>query len=343
MRKDILDILRCIRCDSRKFTVQQEARNDTEIRSGVLVCDNCKALYPIEDGILNLLSDANEPALVERKAMDSDEYISDEDGRKYKIDKGTIERFKDKFLLLPEGDESPIFKRGGSFQTIQEASDRFYDTFDSLNIKGNERVLEIGACFGYASRKFAEKGCKVTAIDISNYLKAADVFIGESYIDRVFCDMHNLPFAENTFDIVFGAAVLHHSKDLANVFGQIRRVLCQSGKLVLINESARGRFEKVHYSFSQMQEKGFQDTSYTIPEWKQPARKAGFKKVKIEFLSLAGDYITRHKNRGTKDNFKIKVAYFLKKHKIVEAVLLSFLIVPRILFRPKSWRMICYK
>ena len=65
---------------------------------------------------------------------------------------------KDRFLSFPEGDGSYFFKSGGSFQSIAEASDRFYSTLDYMRLTGKERILEIGSCFSYASFKFAQKG-----------------------------------------------------------------------------------------------------------------------------------------------------------------------------------------
>ena len=54
MRRDLLDILACP--DDKAalaLTAQQEA--DGEIVSGALTCAACGAVYPIEDGIPNLL------------------------------------------------------------------------------------------------------------------------------------------------------------------------------------------------------------------------------------------------------------------------------------------------
>ncbi|MFA5351278.1 MAG: hypothetical protein WC357_08135, partial [Candidatus Omnitrophota bacterium] len=78
-------------------------------------------------------------------------------------------------------------------------------------------------------------------------------------------------------------------------------------------------------------------------EWKKAARDGGFRKAKIEFLSLAADYVTRRTNRGAKLDFKLKLAYFFKNHPRFEKFLLWFTILPRLLTRPKSWRIICYK
>ena len=343
MRETLLKFLRCPSCLSNSLSLSIDGSNQTEIRSGEIVCNHCSNNYKIEDGIIDFLNNANANVLRERSAMDDDQYITDESGNKYKIRNETIEKFKDKLITLPEGDGSYLFKRGGSFQSTAEASDRFYSALSDLSLTGREKILEIGACFSYASFKFAKKGCSVVALDISNYLRVSDLFIKEAYFDRIFSDMHFMPFVDSTYDIVFGSAILHHSKNLKDAFKEIRRVLKPGGKLVLINEAARGVFEKIHPVFKQMEEKGFGDTSYAIPEWIKGAQEGGFKKIRIVFSSLADDYITRHKNRNSKPSFKIELAHFFQKNRKLESFVLFFTVLPRFLFRPKSWKLICYK
>ena len=92
-----------------------------------------------------------------------------------------------------------------------------------------------------------------------------------------------------------------------------------------------------------MEEKGFGDTAYNLLEWKKGAQEGGFKKVKIIFSSLADDYITKYKNRGGRHTLKVKIAYLFKKHRRFERFLLWFIILPRLLSRPKSWKLVCYK
>jgi len=343
MKESILEIIKCPGCGNKSLKLTPQETNRIEVRSGRLLCLSCAAEYKIEDGIIDFLHNANANVLRERKAMDEDDYITDDCGNKFKITDAVIRRFSDKFLVFPEGDGSSFFKKGGSFQSTAEASGRFYSALEDLRLTGKERILEIGACFSYASYKFAQKGCRVVALDISNYLKVSSLYVEKAYFERLFSDMHRMPFADNSFDIVFGSAVLHHSKDLKAVFAEIRRVLRPGGRLVLINEAGRGVWEKIHPVYKKMQEKGFGDTAYTLWEWKKGAQAGGFKRVKIIFSSLADDYIMKYENRGGEYTFKVKLAYFFKQHHRLEKFLLWFIILPRLLTRPKSWKLSCYK
>ncbi|MFN3384871.1 MAG: methytransferase partner Trm112 [Archaeoglobaceae archaeon] len=54
MKRSLLEILACPKCKGDlDLEVLQEDRE--EIISGKLVCKNCKAVYPIEEGIPNFL------------------------------------------------------------------------------------------------------------------------------------------------------------------------------------------------------------------------------------------------------------------------------------------------
>jgi len=343
MREQILAKLICPDCRKGAWSLKDASLDQIEIRSATVVCNYCQASFKISNGIIDFLHNPNENVLRERVAMDEDEYITDESGGKFKISAEVIQKFKDKFLVFPEGDGSSFFKKGGSFQSTAEASGRFYSAMEDLRLTGREKILEIGACFSYASFKFAQKGCDVVALDISNYLLVSDLYVQKAYFERVFSDMHHMPFLDNSFDIVFGSAVLHHSKSLKDAFAEIRRVLVPGGKLILINEAAKGVLEKVHPVYKQMEEKGFGDTAYNILEWERGARLGGFKRVKSIFSSLADDYVTKYQNRGGRHTFKVKLAYFFKKHRKLESFLLFFTIIPRLLFRPKSWRLVASK
>jgi hypothetical protein len=92
-----------------------------------------------------------------------------------------------------------------------------------------------------------------------------------------------------------------------------------------------------------MENKGYGDISYTIPQWRKGAGRGGFRRIRIEFLSLADDYITRHKNRDTRDNFKLRLMRFFQNHRGVEKLGLALFILPRLLFRQKSWRLTAHK
>lgn len=54
MKESLLDII-CCPLDKHDLELESEERDDGEILEGQLVCTECGEVYPIEDGIPNLL------------------------------------------------------------------------------------------------------------------------------------------------------------------------------------------------------------------------------------------------------------------------------------------------
>ena len=341
MKKEFLDILRCLKCRNNSFHLEEIKRDDVEIRNGKVLCNSCNASYEIDSGILNFIRNPSLDVKSEQYAVDNEEYLWDDRGNRYRIDRYSIAKFKEQFLLLPKGDGSYFFRKGGCFESICKGSHRFYSSLKNMGMKTGIKVLSLGDGFGYASYRFAEYGCNVVALDISKYLFVSDIYVKDRYFERIFADMHDLPFRDKIFDIIFCSAVLHHSKKLIGVFSEIRRTLKPDGRMFAINESARGIFEKNNLLFEDLNKRGYSDTAYTIPEWINAGVSSGFNRVKVEFLSMSDDYIIRQENKDAKLSLILRIAYFLKRHRGFERILLFLLRYPRILFRPRSWRMVC--
>ena len=54
MKEDLMDIL-CCPLDKSELELDVEEREENEILEGTLTCTECGEVYPIEDGIPNLL------------------------------------------------------------------------------------------------------------------------------------------------------------------------------------------------------------------------------------------------------------------------------------------------
>jgi SAM-dependent methyltransferase len=110
------------------------------------------------------------------------------------------------------------------------------------------RGLEIGAGTGYFSLNLLRRGWldEVVATDVSRAmletLSATAERLGlSSGVEVAVCDAEHLPFEDDSFDIVFGHAVLHHIPDLEQAFREFRRVLRPGGVVAFAGEpSQRG-------------------------------------------------------------------------------------------------------
>jgi ubiquinone/menaquinone biosynthesis C-methylase UbiE len=105
-------------------------------------------------------------------------------------------------------------------------------------------ALEIGAGTGYFGLNMLQLGLieRATATDISQGMldALADSARGLGLsVDRVRTEAERLPFPDESFDLVFGHAVLHHIPDLERAFSEFRRVLRPGGVIVFCGEPSR--------------------------------------------------------------------------------------------------------
>jgi SAM-dependent methyltransferase len=106
--------------------------------------------------------------------------------------------------------------------------------FDQLGDVTGRRVLDYGCGHGMAAVVLARRGARVTAFDLSHgYLEEARLRAkaNGAAIAFVRADGDRLPFAAESFDAVWGSAVLHHL-DLGKAARELRRVLCPGGTAV---------------------------------------------------------------------------------------------------------------
>jgi ubiquinone/menaquinone biosynthesis C-methylase UbiE len=103
------------------------------------------------------------------------------------------------------------------------------------------RALEIGAGTGYFSLNLLQAGVVAEAVctDISqgmlDELERSAERLGLR-VGTARCDAQALPFPDESFDLVFGHAVLHHLPDLDAAFREFRRVLRPGGRVAFCGE-----------------------------------------------------------------------------------------------------------
>jgi SAM-dependent methyltransferase len=105
-------------------------------------------------------------------------------------------------------------------------------------------ALEIGAGTGYFSLNLAQLGLieRTTATDISAGMLATLAETAAELgvpIATARAEAEELPFADESFDLVFGHAVLHHVPDLPRALTEFKRVLRPGGAIAFCGEPSR--------------------------------------------------------------------------------------------------------
>lgn len=118
----------------------------------------------------------------------------------------------------------------------------------------NKRVLDIGCGVGEISVFFAGQGATVTGVDISSEMIKTTKTLAKLHkvaqrVNSEIADIQSLPFKSNSFDIVYGKAVLHHV-NLNEAVKEVYRVLKPGGIAIFSDPLDYNLFIKLYESIS---------------------------------------------------------------------------------------------
>ncbi|HUQ31041.1 MAG TPA: class I SAM-dependent methyltransferase [Pyrinomonadaceae bacterium] len=95
-----------------------------------------------------------------------------------------------------------------------------------------KRLLEVGCGMGTDLLQFARGGASCTGVDLTpRSVEISSLHLGLYGLraDFALCDGERLPFADESFDVVYSNGVLHHTPDTAQAVREVHRVLRPGG------------------------------------------------------------------------------------------------------------------
>lgn len=214
--KSKLDILRCPKCKIGNLVFE-----DSQEDQGVS-CQNCSQYFPFgQEGYLPLI-DSLEVNGLKNKMQ---EFWGDTCIEWYsEFDKNLTAE-----TLYENLDELEKMFRHRKHLAVTE--------MQLEEIKGKE-ILEIGSGGGGHSALFKKYGANITSMDITRERVISTArklsFLREGGSLCVWGDGENLPFIDNSFDIVYSNGVLHHSEDTDKCIEEVYRVLKPNGKAIIM-------------------------------------------------------------------------------------------------------------
>jgi ubiquinone/menaquinone biosynthesis C-methylase UbiE len=126
----------------------------------------------------------------------------------------------------------------------QERLKKLVDRLVRLSAPKKPKVLDVGAGTGNLSRKFLDYDCNVTASDVSakslNLLK--EITSHSANLKTKLIVNENLPFKNDSFDIVTSYSVLHHIPNYLNTFKEMLRVAKKNGLIFIDHEANKNRY-----------------------------------------------------------------------------------------------------
>lgn len=152
-------------------------------------------------------------------------------------------------------------------------------------IKGEQKLLEIGCGLGdYASLINNQTGAEVIGLDQSPiFINQARQRHRQAKLSFQAASALAMPFANASFDLVYGNGILHHLPDKRKLFKEIKRVLKIKGKIVFIepniyNPAAYLIFRSFIRKFAQLEP---MEDLFTRSAIIKDLTEAGFTEIKI--------------------------------------------------------------
>ncbi len=210
--RDVECLLRCPQCHADDLTLGD---------GGKVCCAACGSSYrtDAEHGVCNLLAASS--------ATD---------------DKAQIMNWWGDLFRQAYADHAEL--DGATLTTLLDALEDLFTRRELLAVVempidalAGRRVLEIGSGSGAHSALFLRRGASMVAVDITPERVAAtarmlSLLPGEGRVYQA--DAENLPFRDDSFDIVYSNGVLHHSVDTERAVAEAMRVLKPGGLAVVM-------------------------------------------------------------------------------------------------------------
>jgi arsenite methyltransferase len=164
-----------------------------------------------------------------------------------------------------------------------------------IHMLGARRVLEIGCGRGFNLLNLARRNPEVDFVGIDltpwHVRAACLVALRRRNLSIHEGDFHCLPYADESFDLVFSVEAICHAADIYQVVEDVRRVLRPGGRFVTIEPWRRPGFE----SFGEAARKAVRlvETVFILPNmqefdrWLERTTSIGFKQIGSEDVTAA--------------------------------------------------------
>lgn len=181
-------------------------------KGNAYLCAACKATFPMPDGIIDFIPEWDEPASMTQRAIEWAPLVSLYESRLWR--------------------RNPLFEWLTQLSMEEEAD----AVLSAASLKGNEKVLDLACGTGNYSRLFAghlPQG-RVYGVDFSkamlNYAHGKTQRLGVKGVQFIRANVLELPFADESIDVVNCCGALHLFPELDTALAEIQRVLKPGGR-----------------------------------------------------------------------------------------------------------------
>ncbi|MCW8994297.1 MAG: malonyl-ACP O-methyltransferase BioC [Psychromonas sp.] len=153
----------------------------------------------------------------------------------------------------------------------------------SISSVTGDKVLDLGCGTGYFSAKLCEiyPHCRLTCFDLSEAMLAQVDKKRLTQVSSLQGDIDSLPFAENSFDLIFSNLVMQWSADLGCCLRQLKASLKESGKLYF-STLLDGSLDELTQAWKNVDQHPHTNSFLKLETIKQQLQECGFAKLAIK-------------------------------------------------------------
>ena len=187
-------------------------------------------------------------------------------------------------------------------EAIHDASLRTVETIAKTleNLNSDSRVIDLGAGYGGAARYLAKHyGCQVCCLNLSEVQNQRNLQLNQEQnladlVEVKQGSFEDIPYPDNSFDIVWSQDAILHSSDRTHVFQEIKRVLKPGGELIFTDpmESATCPPGLLQPAFERLGINNMGSLSF----YRQTAQDLGFEE--LHFIDLSSHVPTHYRRFG---------------------------------------------
>ena len=115
------------------------------------------------------------------------------------------------------------------------------------NLKKNQKILELGCGRGEFISEFRNKGLDAYGCDISNF---SQNFFPDLKFSRVDLEHNNLPYEDETFDIIYSKSFIEHFYYPEKIFQEAYRVLKPGGIIITLTPEWQYIYKSFYEDFT---------------------------------------------------------------------------------------------
>ena len=276
MRENLCSVLACPVCGKGEWSLAEASRDYREFLSGTLTCRGCGRAYLLKGGAVEFLS---EEELGELRRTDRDNSAES--------DRIILER-KRRGNFVGE-----LRQREDEYRCDTVARTEFFFHNLEYDTPHKRYVVDLGCGEPLLASRFVQLGFNVIALDfVFARLDTAHGFFERegTYFERVAALMTRLPLRDQSMDIVFSHASLHHAtphraedfrwfdpRNMLDTLREVRRVLNPNGLFLVSGEGIydEGISDEERWLEHKAQETGCYEAFYKMSEYEWAFREAG--------------------------------------------------------------------